>query len=191
MKYCSVCGAAVDVRVPEGDHFPRHVCGQCGEVHYLNPKVLVGCIPRWEDKILLCRRAIEPRYGFWTLPAGFLENNETVAEGALRETWEEACASAQIVDLYTVFSLPHVNQVYVMFIADMTAPTFGPSSESLEVKLWREEEIPWDEIAFPVVEQTLRLYFADRKRGEFPIRAGDIRRLPGAARAFDVKMLKD
>src|SRR5262245_40603611 len=112
MKYCNQCGAAVELRIPTGDHLERHVCSQCGEIHYLNPKVLVGCVPRWEDKILLCRRGIEPRYGLWTLPAGFLESNETAMEGAMRETLEEACARVRVINLYTMFSLPSANQVY-------------------------------------------------------------------------------
>ena len=189
MKYCSQCGSAVDLQVPAGDNMPRHVCSQCGEIHYINPKVVVGCVPQWQDRVLLCRRAIEPRYGLWTLPAGFLERDETTIEGAARETLEEACARVAIKDLYALYNLPHINQVYVMFLADLTAPEFGPGPESLEVGLYREDEIPWQQIAFPVVEQTLRHYFEDRRRGRFQIRTGDIRRLPGAGRAFEVRLL--
>lgn len=190
MKYCNMCGSTVELRVPEGDNLPRHICAQCGEIHYLNPKVLVGCLPRWQDKILLCRRAIEPRLGFWTLPAGFLENNESTAEGAIRETREEATAEVRLADLFTLFSLPHISQVYVMYLADLVAPQFGPSQESSEVALFAEHEIPWEQIAFPVVEQTLRLYFADRQRGKFGIHIGDIVRLPGAERAFETRLLR-
>lgn len=189
MKYCSQCGSPVELLVPAGDNVARHVCGQCGEIHYLNPKVVVGCIPQWEDRVLLCRRAIEPRHGLWTLPAGFLENNETTMEGAARETLEEAAARVRISNLYTLFNLPHINQVYLMFLADLVAPEFGPGTESLEVALYEEKDVPWDRMAFPVVEQTLRLYFEDRRRGRFQIHTGDIVRLPGPGRAFDVRML--
>ncbi|MBI3899142.1 MAG: zinc ribbon domain-containing protein [Gammaproteobacteria bacterium] len=190
MNYCSQCGAGVELRVPAGDNLPRHVCGQCGEIHYINPKVVVGCIPRWQDKILLCRRAIEPRYGLWTLPAGFLENNETTIEGAIREMLEEASAKVRIASLYTLFNLPHISQVYVMFLADLIAPEYGPGTESLEVELYDERDIPWDQIAFPVIEETLRLFFADRRHGRFPVHTGDIRRLSVEERVFDVQMLE-
>lgn len=189
MKFCSLCGSNVELLIPEGDNLPRHVCGQCGEIHYLNPKVVVGCVPRWENRVLLCRRAIEPRYGLWTLPAGFLENSETTMQGAVRETLEEAAAQVRIKQLYTLFNLPHINQVYVMYLADLVAPQFGPGVESLEVALYEERDVPWDRIAFPVVEQTLKLYFEDRRRGRFEVHTGDVVRLPGRERAFDVRML--
>lgn len=190
VKYCSLCGAPVEQRVPDGDHLPRHICDQCGTIHYSNPKVVVGCIPQWEDRILLCRRAIEPRHGLWTLPAGFLENDETTIEGAMRETLEEASARVKVKDLYTLFNLPHVNQIYVMFLGDLLDLDYGPGPESLEVDLYREDQIPWEQIAFPVVEQTLRLFFEDRRRGRFGVHTGDIRRLPGEKRVYDVRMLK-
>lgn len=190
MKYCNLCGAEVEWRVPDGDTHSRHVCPQCSTVHYSNPKVVVGCLPRWNDQVLMCKRAIEPRYGLWTLPAGFLENNETTIEGAMRETWEEAGARVDIAGLYTLFNLPHVNQVYVMFLADLKAPEFGPGTESLEVKLYDEADIPWQQIAFPVVEQTLKLFFDDRRRGEYRTHTGDIIRQPRPERAFDVRMLR-
>jgi len=191
MKYCSFCGAPVELRTPAGDNRDRHVCGECRTVHYTNPKVLVGCLVRVGDRVLLCRRAIEPRYGLWTLPAGFLEDHETTIEGAKRETWEEAGARVEIADLYTLFNLPHANQIYVMFLADLVAPEFAPGPESLEVALYEERDIPWGHIAFPVVEQTLRLYFDDRRRGRFGIYTGDIIRLPGPERAFEIRMLAD
>lgn len=189
MNYCSKCGSAVEFLVPAGDNIPRHVCKQCGEIHYVNPKIVVGCIPRWEDRVLLCRRAIEPRHGLWTLPAGFLENNETTIEGAARETLEEADARVRIAGLYTLFNLPHINQVYVMFLADLVAPDFGPGPESLEVALYEEKDVPWNLMAFPVVEQTLRLYFEDRRSGQYRVHTGDILRRPGPERAFDVRLL--
>lgn len=190
MKYCNLCGAEVEWRVPDGDTHSRHVCPQCSTVHYSNPKVVVGCLPRWNDQVLMCKRAIEPRYGLWTLPAGFLENNETTIEGAMRETWEEAGARVDIAGLYTLFNLPHVNQVYMMFLADLPTPEFGPGTESLEVRLYQEADIPWQQIAFPVVEQTLKLFFDDRRRGEYRTHTGDIIRQPGPERAFDVRMLR-
>ena len=175
MNFCSHCGNTLVVRIPEGDHLPRHICGSCGTVHYQNPKMVVGCIPEWEDKILLCRRAIEPRYGLWTLPAGFMENGETTLEGAARETWEEAGARIEMGSLYTLFNLPHINQVYLMFRARLLDLNYQSGIESLETKLFTEAEIPWDEIAFRTVRATLELYFKDRQRGEFEFHFGDIR----------------
>ena len=175
MNFCSHCGSTVVIRTPEGDHLPRHICATCGIVHYQNPKMVVGCIPEWEDKILLCRRAIEPRYGLWTLPAGFMENGETTLEGAARETWEEAGARIEMGSLYTLFNLPHINQVYLMFRARLLDLDYQSGIESLETRLFTEAEIPWDEIAFRTVRATLELYFKDRQRGEFEFHFGDIR----------------
>jgi len=175
MNFCSVCGSAVALRVPDGDHLPRHVCPECGTIHYQNPKMVVGCIPEWEDKILLCRRAIEPKYGFWTLPAGFMENGETTLEGSARETLEEAGARIEVSGLYTLFNLPHINQVYLMFRARLLDLDFQPGIESLDARLFAESEIPWDEIAFRAVRATLELYFEDRRSGRFGFHFGDIR----------------
>ncbi len=136
--------------------------------------MVAGCVALWEDRVLLCRRAIEPRYGLWTLPAGFMENEETTNEAAARETLEEANARVEIEGLYTLFNLPHINQVYLMFRARLCDLDFGPGSESLEVALFHESEIPWDRIAFPAVRETLRLYFEDRAYGHYPLRVGDI-----------------
>ena len=174
MKFCNQCGAAVVLRIPAGDTRPRFVCGGCETIHYENPKIVAGCIPEWQDKVLLCRRAIEPRHGLWTLPAGFMENDETTTEAAARETLEEAQARVEISGLYALFNLPHINQVYVMFRAKLLDLNFGPGSESLEVALFDEGEIPWDELAFAVVRETLQLYYADRKRGAFGQDLGDI-----------------
>ena len=184
MRYCSQCGSGVTLTVPEGDNVPRHVCADCGTIHYQNPKVVVGCIPEWEDRLLLCRRAIEPRYGLWTLPAGFMENGETVQQGAARETYEEAEAKVAVGGLYALFNLPHINQVYMLFRARLLAPEFGPGSESLEAQLMTESDIPWREIAFPVIHQALRLYFRDRASGHFPLRSGSVQRLAGPERRF-------
>lgn len=189
MKYCSECGAEVTLRIPDGDNVARYVCARCGAIHYQNPKVVVGCIPEWDDRILLCRRAIEPRHGLWTLPAGFLENDETTIEGAQRETLEEARARVEITGLQSLFNLPHVNQVYVMFRGRLLDTEFGPGPESLDVRLCREEEIPWSEIAFPVIEHSLRLYFDDRRAGRHRIHSGDIVRLSVEPRIYELRLL--
>jgi ADP-ribose pyrophosphatase YjhB (NUDIX family) len=189
MKYCSQCGAEVGIDVPEGDNRPRHVCPECETIHYQNPKVVVGCIPVWEDRVLLCRRAIEPRYGLWTLPAGFMENGETAQQGAARETMEEASAEVEVNDLYSLFNLPHIDQVYMLFRSQLLDLEFGPGSESLDVRLFREEEIPWDEIAFPVVKETLKLFFADARSGAFPLRSGTIQRISENPRRYETTLL--
>jgi ADP-ribose pyrophosphatase YjhB (NUDIX family) len=188
MKFCSQCGEAVTLRVPDGDNLPRHVCDACGTVHYQNPKIVVGCIAEWEDRILLCKRAIEPRYGLWTLPAGFMENGETVQQGAARETLEEARAQVAVGPLYTLFNLPHISQVYMLFRARLESLDFGPGAESLETRLMREEEIPWGELAFPVIAESLKLYYRDRVAGRFPLRSGHIERLPGPERRFRTRI---
>ncbi|MGZ5047353.1 MAG: NUDIX hydrolase [Usitatibacter sp.] len=175
MKFCNSCGAITVERVPEGDTFMRAVCDACGMIHYQNPKVVVGCIPVHGDRILICKRAIEPRYGLWTLPAGFMENEESASEGAAREALEEANARVEIEDLYTVYSIPHISQVYMMFRAKLLDTDYAPGTESLEVKLVREDEIPWDQLAFAMVRRTLEHFLEDRKRGVFVPRFGDIR----------------
>ena len=147
---------------------------QCETIHYQNPRVITGCLPFHEDKVLLCRRSIAPRSGFWTLPAGFLENGETATEGALRETVEEANARAEIIDLYTLFSLPHISQIYLFYRARLTDLDFSPGAESLETRLFDQSEIPWDELAFPVITETLKHYFRDLPNHHFPVRSRDI-----------------
>lgn len=183
MNYCSRCGGKVALRVPAGDNRPRYVCPVCNTIHYSNPKIIAGCIPAWGDQVLLCRRAIEPRAGLWTLPAGFMESGETTPVAALRETLEEAHARVEIEALYSVFNLPHIDQVYMLFRARLCDLDFAPGAESLEVALFGEAEIPWDRLAFPVVRETLRMYFRDRAQGVFPLHVGDIERLPGAGAA--------
>lgn len=175
IKFCNSCGAAVTHRIPEGDTLLRAVCDACGSIHYVNPKIVVGCLPVWEDRILICKRAIEPRHGLWTLPAGFMEMNESAAEGAAREALEEANARVEIEELYTVYSIPHISQVYMMFRARLVDADVSPGAESLEVKLVTEEEIPWDALAFQMVKHTLEHFLADRKRGTFLPHFGDIR----------------
>lgn len=174
MKYCSNCGAEVDLLVPPGDSLPRHVCPACGSIHYQNPKVVVGALAEWEGRILMCRRAIEPRHGFWTLPAGFMENSETTAEAAARETLEEACARIQVGALYTLFDIPHISQVHIVYRARLLDLDFRPGEESLEVALFDEADIPWSEIAFRSIERTLRHYYEDRRRGDWPLHTGSI-----------------
>jgi ADP-ribose pyrophosphatase YjhB (NUDIX family) len=171
MKYCSTCGESVVFRTPPGDSRERFLCEHCDTVHYQNPRVVTGCLATWEDRVLLCRRAIAPRQGFWTLPAGFLENGETAEAGALRETWEEACARVELDDLYAFYSLPHISQIYVFYRGRLTAPEFAAGEESEAVALFRQEDVPWDELAFPVVRETLEHYFSDRQRNHFPVRS--------------------
>jgi ADP-ribose pyrophosphatase YjhB (NUDIX family) len=188
MNYCSECGARVEVRVPDGDNRARHVCSSCRTIHYQNPKIVVGCIPEWDDQVLLCRRAIEPRYGLWTLPAGFMENGETCSQGAARETREEGNARVKIIELYTLFNLPHINQVYMLFRSQLLGRDFGPGEESLDVALFKEQDIPWDHLAFPVVRETLKLFFKDRRQGEFHQRCGDIVRIANDIRRYQVTL---
>ena len=174
MKYCSECGQAVCLEIPEGDNLPRYICKSCQTIHYQNPRIVAGCLLSWQDKILLCKRAIEPRYGAWTLPAGFMENDETTAQAAAREAREEANAQSSALELYTLHNLPHINQVYLMFRGELIDGYAEPGVESLEVSLFAESDIPWDEIAFPVIHETLEFYLQDRKTGHFPVRMGDV-----------------
>lgn len=174
MNYCSNCGAQVYRKIPPGDDRLRFFCKVCGKIHYENPKLVVGCIPEWKDKILLCRRAIEPRLGKWTIPAGFLENGETVSEGAKRETFEEAFAEVEILQPYGLYNLCFVNQIYLIFRAHLLNQNFQPGEESLEVKLFSKVEIPWDQLAFRVIEKTLARYFQDQPGGEYSFHVDDI-----------------
>lgn len=171
MKFCSECGKPVTTCIPDGDNRQRFVCEHCQTIHYQNPKIVAGCLPFWDDQVLLCRRAIEPRYGLWTLPAGFMENEETVEQAANRESIEEANANIDVdnLALYTMISLPHVNQVYIMYRARLLDLDFSPGSESLDVQLFKEEDIPWNELAFHTINFTLEKYFQDRKKLAFPV----------------------
>lgn len=179
MKFCSHCGNTVSARIPQGDDRQRYICDHCNTVHYQNPRIVAGCLVTWEKQVLLCKRAIEPRHGFWTLPAGYMENGETTEQAALRETWEEARAKVREQELYMLFNLPHINQVYMFFRAELAAPDFAPGVESLEVALFDEADIPWKELAFPTVGKTLRRYFDDRQQEHYPIRMEDITYQPG------------
>jgi ADP-ribose pyrophosphatase YjhB (NUDIX family) len=165
MNFCSHCGQPVTQLVPESDHRLRYVCTGCGQVHYQNPKIVAGCVPEHEGRILLCRRAIEPRRGYWTIPAGFMENGETTQDAARRESLEEALADVEIGSLLAVVHVLHADQVHVMFRARLDAPVFGAGDESLEVILCDETEIPWTDIAFRSVDFALRRYLEDRRVG--------------------------
>jgi len=164
IKFCSCCGGTMEQGIPDGDDHMRAICTKCGFIHYLNPKVVVGCIPQWRDQILMCKRNIEPGKGKWTLPAGYLENSETMEAGAARETLEETQAMVNITGPCRLFNIPHVNQIYMIFRAEMLSDKFGPTSESTHVQLFRKEEIPWDDIAFSVIHKTLEDFFSDKSQ---------------------------
>jgi ADP-ribose pyrophosphatase YjhB (NUDIX family) len=174
MRFCSNCGAPVVRKIPPGDVLPRYVCDACQTIHYQNPRMVVGCIAEWEDRVLLCKRGIEPRYGLWTVPAGFMENGETTYQGAERETLEEANARIDIGPLYALYNIPHINQVYMLFRARLLDLSFHAGAETLDVRLFSEAEIPWDEIAFATVRNTLTHYYSDRREGEYRFHMGTI-----------------
>lgn len=161
MNYCSNCGKKVKFGDIPGEDRPRFYCAACGMIHYENPNMIVGCLPRWQDQVLLCKRAIEPRKDFWTLPAGFLENRERVEDGAVRETVEEANAEVEVVRLFAVYSLPHVGQIYLLFLAELQNLNFYAGAETAEVGLFKKEQIPWDTLAFRAIRFTLECYFDD------------------------------
>lgn len=179
MKFCTSCGSTVTLQVPVGDDRERFVCTSCELIHYSNPRVIVGCVPVHEGRVLLCKRAIEPRKNFWTLPAGFMENGETTPQGAARETWEEARARVSKLELYRVFDVPYISQVYMFYRCELDEGEFGVGPESLETGLYGERDIPWEEIAFPVVYETLKEYFSDARSGHFPVRVSAIERRHG------------
>jgi ADP-ribose pyrophosphatase YjhB (NUDIX family) len=170
MKFCSQCGSD-DLRlsIPDGDNRERQVCQGCGTVHYHNPKIVAGCLLTWEGRVLLARRDIQPRRGRWTLPAGFMEMDETVPEAAARECWEEALARPDGMSLYAVFSLSHISQVYMMYRGALRDGRYGVGEESSDAQLFAEAEIPWSELAFPIVERTLKRFFDDRRREQFTV----------------------
>lgn len=165
MNYCSHCGKQVEAKMPEGDDRYRFVCVGCGRIHYQNPKTIVGCIPVCDGKVLLCKRGIEPQKDKWTIPAGFLENNETVEEGALRETMEETRLKVRLQRLHTVYSIPVVSQVYILFVADVRTNHSRTTEECTEIRLFDEAEIPWDEIAFSAVRFALKRFYEDQHTG--------------------------
>lgn len=169
MNYCSECGAPVTLRVPSGDTLPRYCCDACGKVHYRNPLIVAGCIVEADDgRLLLCRRAIEPRAGYWTMPAGFMENDESLVAAAARETREEACAEVEMLGLSSVISVPGANQVHIMFRARLIGG-FAAGAETTEAALYEERDIPWDDLAFRTVRAALEHFVADRAAGEFAV----------------------
>jgi len=175
IKHCRECGAAVAYRLPDdGDTKPRAICTACHTVHYENPLNVVGTLPVLGDRVLLCLRNIEPRKGKWTLPAGFMELNETTSQGAARETDEEAGAQIQMGPLFSVVSVPYVGQVHLFYLAALLSDQFQPGFETIEARLFTEEEIPWDDIAFRTVKITLERFFADRQTGSFGVHNVDI-----------------
>jgi ADP-ribose pyrophosphatase YjhB (NUDIX family) len=177
MNFCSSCGEKVRLLIPEGDNRQRYVCGSCKTIHYQNPKVVTGCIPEWKNKILLCKRSIEPRCGLWTIPAGFMENDETSMEGAVREAMEEANAEMHDMSLFCVYSIPHINQIYTIYRGILYQGLASAGDESEEVALVSEKEIPWNELAFPVVIETLKLYYEDMSKGMCTTHHGEIRKM--------------
>ncbi|MEZ5501941.1 MAG: NUDIX hydrolase [Halioglobus sp.] len=178
MKFCTSCGNTVILRVPTGDDRERFVCSSCELIHYSNPRVIVGCVAVHAGRVLLCNRAIEPRKNFWTLPAGFMENGETSVQGAARETWEEARARVSNIELYRVFDVPYISQIYMFYRCDLDHGEHAAGPESLETGLFLEQDVPWDRIAFPVVSQTLREFFSDAAAGQFPVRVSAIEHRP-------------
>lgn len=177
MNYCSHCGSPeLNLQVPPGDNRLRYVCGQCSTIHYSNPNIIAGCLAIWNDQVLLCRRAIAPRKGYWNVPSGFLENGETVEEGAIREMWEEAEAQVLISGIHAIYSIPEFNQVYIHYVGELIDGQFGVGEESLESQLFSEEEIPWTELAFSSSEFSLRRFFADRRQGQRQAHQGFFRR---------------
>ncbi len=179
MNFCSQCGSPVKLAIPAGDNRPRHICTHCETIHYSNPKIVAGCLPVHDGKILLCKRAIEPRNGFWTLPAGYMENHESTQQAAIRETLEEANARVSQLQLYTVTSILHASHVQMIYLAQLDDLNFSAGDETTEVQLFSETEIPWHELAFQTIHNALKLYFEDRKRKEFPLRHIDLDTPPG------------
>jgi ADP-ribose pyrophosphatase YjhB (NUDIX family) len=174
LNYCPNCSAKVSLKIPEGDNRERYVCDSCNTIHYSNPNVVVGTLPAFEDKILLCKRAIEPRVGLWTVPAGFLENGESLLQGAWRETKEETQAEVDMKEILTIFNIPQINQIYVIYRADIEDNSFGPTSESLDVQLFSYDEVPWEELAFPFVPKTINHYYECLKTKKFNLLTEDI-----------------
>ena len=173
-RHCKRCGAPVEYRIPADDNRERATCTACGSVFYENPLNVVGTVPAWHDQVLLCRRNIEPRYGLWTLPAGFLELGESTEAGALRETDEEAGVRVELQGLFTVLNVVRVGQVHLFYRARLLDTVFAPGPETIEARLFAESEVPWDELAFRTVRETLRHYFEDRRRGQFGLHCADI-----------------
>ncbi|MGD9586703.1 MAG: NUDIX hydrolase [Brachymonas sp.] len=173
VHFCRYCGHATELREPEGDNRKRAVCPSCGTIHYINPLVVVGTLPVWQDRILLCKRNIEPRRGKWTLPAGFMELHETTSQGAARETMEESGAEFDMGPLFGVMNVPEVGQVHMFYLCTLRHDRFDPGHETMEARLFSEEEIPWEELSFRTVEHMLRTFLADRAKGHFGVHVHD------------------
>lgn len=178
LNHCQVCGGTLHQSIPDGDQMPRMVCRQCGHVHYVNPKVVTGCIPQWNGKIMLCKRGIEPRLGHWTLPAGFLELGESCIQGAARETWEEARSRVDIGPLFSFINVLYIGQIHLFYLAQMRSSDFETTPESTEIMLVDEDEVPWDDLAFATVRFTLKRFFEDRRRGQFQFHTEDFTHFP-------------
>ncbi len=174
IKFCSHCACPVKHKIPEGDSKVRACCPKCQQIHYENPKIVGGTIPIYQNKVLLCKRAIEPRYGFWTLPAGFMELNETTAECALRETWEEAQAKVTLGPVFTIFDVLQANQVHIFYRAYLTEPIFCAGPESLDVQLFSFDSIPWNDLAFKTVVNTLHIFKESLKTDFFGVHTGQV-----------------
>lgn len=177
MKYCNKCGSPVTAKIPPGDHIARCICTACGTIHYENPKVIAGCLVHWKDQVLLCRRAIDPRRGYWTIPAGFMENGETALQAAIRETFEEAGASVEVMGLYAFFSPTFINEVYLVFRGQLVDRHFQAGIESMDVCLFEESDIPWNKLSYPVIGAVLRNFFSDQKQGCFSMHVLDEKEL--------------
>lgn len=174
IKHCKACGGEAPYSIPPDDNRERAICKVCGTIHYENPINVVGTVPVWNDKVLLCRRNIEPRYGLWTLPAGFMELGETTEEGAIRETEEEAGARIDLQGLFTLLNVVKVGQVHLFYRASLRDTDFAPGPETIEARLFREDEVPWEELAFRTVRETLMRFFEDRQRGQYGVHCADI-----------------
>lgn len=172
--HCRACGTRVSYRVPADDNRERAICPACATVHYENPLAVVGTVPVWGSQVLLCRRNIEPRFGYWTLPGGFLELGETTEQGAVRETTEEAGAAIELQSLYTLLNVVRVGQVHLYYRARLLSPRFEPGPETIEAQLFEEDEVPWDDLAFETVRTTLRCFFEDRRQDHFSVHCADI-----------------
>jgi ADP-ribose pyrophosphatase YjhB (NUDIX family) len=185
MKYCSVCGTAVAFGNLEGEHLPRYHCPNCKTIHYENPKIIVGCLPIWEDKIMLCKRSIEPQFGLWNIPGGFMENNESVEQGAAREMYEETQGRVKIIGLHTVFNVLPVNQVHLHFLAELVDLNYKITSESSEIRLFTEGEIPWQDIAFASSAFAVSKYFEDKRLNKRRMHTGSLVRHNGKWQVMD------
>jgi ADP-ribose pyrophosphatase YjhB (NUDIX family) len=175
MRFCSECGSAhLAFHIPDGDHRPRHQCWDCGHIFYKNPLIVVGCLPVYEEKLLLCRRGIQPQKGLWNVPGGFMENNESLEEGAAREVWEESHVRVHRLQPLSQFSWRTFNQVHIFFLAEMVTPEFQLTPESEEIRFFAPDEIPWSELAFPTNHFTLKAYLENLRTGQMRLHVGEL-----------------